>query len=79
MMTILNLRPYLLRSTPAQLTYYKPKPLGVGSMCCHCDSHDGLVEAALPLKNQTILPMGQDAFEATECSYPKMKKLDCTA
>ena len=73
----LIIRPNLLCSTPVELTYYKPKPLGVGSMCCHCGSHDGVVEAALLVRYQTVLPMCQecqDAGKASECSRPKVTK-----
>ena len=41
---VLVLRPKLTCATPVEYTFYKPKPLGVATMCSQCGSHDGVVD-----------------------------------
>ena len=38
-------------------------------MCSHCGSHDGVVEAALLTKYQTVLPMCQECQDAGSRLY----------
>ena len=75
---VLVLRPKLTCATPVEFTFYKPKPLGVATMCSQCGSHDGAVDMELLKAYHSVLPMclhckAEGKVEA-QCMRPKKVK-----
>ena len=58
-------------ATLVEFTFYKPKPLGVATMCSQCGSHDGVVDLELLKAYHSVLPM------CTHCKA-EGKEVQCT-